>query len=110
MSLSRKKHDTILFNFLMTCLHDDDRMIIIHSHIQSLLHIYYTYSFIHAYRGITIRRWKNVLEGDRCILELCLLANHITVHNEQKNWNFTTDDMQTEYQCFWVFKLTKIIG
>lgn len=48
-----------------------------------------------------IRKWKSVLDGDRCSLQLFLLANYIQVHNEQKAANFVTDEMQNEYQCYW---------
>lgn len=57
--------------------------------------------------GIVIRKWKSVLAGDRCSLQLYLLANSIRVHNEQKSGNFVTDEMQTEYQCFWVILLKR---
>lgn len=51
--------------------------------------------------GVTIRRWRYSQVGDRCVLSLNLLANHIVVHNIHIS-AVTTDEIQTEHQCFWV--------
>ncbi|KAF9936115.1 protein phosphatase 2A regulatory subunit cdc55 [Modicella reniformis] len=51
--------------------------------------------------GTVIRRWKPFLPGERCDIELALLANHVFIHNEQRVGVGITDEQRVEFQQFW---------
>ncbi|XP_065890839.1 DNA helicase MCM9-like isoform X2 [Dysidea avara] len=51
--------------------------------------------------GVVIRRWQPVKESERANLELLLLSNHVSVHNEQKRGVVITDEMKQDYEQYW---------
>lgn len=48
-----------------------------------------------------IRRWRPLANGERCDLEIALLANHILVHNEQRATALANEEMTDEFEQFW---------
>ncbi|KAF9580822.1 DNA helicase mcm9 [Lunasporangiospora selenospora] len=51
--------------------------------------------------GTMIRRWKNPIVGERCDIELALLANHVFIHNEQRFGVGVTEEQRLEFEQFW---------
>ncbi|KAI8360459.1 MCM2/3/5 family-domain-containing protein [Mortierella sp. GBAus27b] len=51
--------------------------------------------------GTVIRRWKPLVVGERCDIELALLANHVFIHNEQRVGVGLTDEQRVEFQQYW---------
>ncbi|KAI8600689.1 MCM2/3/5 family-domain-containing protein [Dissophora ornata] len=51
--------------------------------------------------GTVIRRWKATIPGERCDIELALLANHVFIHNEQRVGVGITDEQRIEFEQFW---------
>jgi DNA helicase MCM9 len=50
--------------------------------------------------GLIFQRWRNMNVGDRCDVEVAMLANSCLVHNEQKG-NVLTDEFALEFEAFW---------
>lgn len=57
--------------------------------------------------GVVIRRWWPVKENERANLELLLLSNHISVHNEQKRGVIITDEMKQDFKDYWLSYVDK---
>ncbi|GJJ74025.1 DNA helicase MCM9 [Entomortierella parvispora] len=51
--------------------------------------------------GTVIRRWKPTQAGERCDIELALLANHVFIHNEQRVGVGVTEEQRLEFEQFW---------
>ncbi|KAK3808553.1 MAG: MCM2/3/5 family-domain-containing protein [Benniella sp.] len=51
--------------------------------------------------GTVIQRWKPLVPGERCDIELALLANHVYIHNEQRVGVGLTDEQRVEFQQYW---------
>ncbi|KAG0366003.1 DNA helicase mcm9 [Gamsiella multidivaricata] len=51
--------------------------------------------------GTVIRRWKTLIPGERCDIELALLANHVFIHNEQRVGIGIADEQRVEFEHFW---------
>ncbi|KAG0210000.1 DNA helicase mcm9 [Mortierella sp. GBA30] len=51
--------------------------------------------------GTVIRRWKTPILGERCDIELALLANHVFIHNEQRVGIGLTEEQRVEFEQFW---------
>ncbi|KAF9178530.1 DNA helicase mcm9 [Haplosporangium sp. Z 767] len=51
--------------------------------------------------GTVIRRWKPPVPGERCDIELALLANHVFIHNEQRVGVGITEEQRMEFEQFW---------
>ncbi|KAI1307213.1 protein phosphatase 2A regulatory subunit cdc55 [Mortierella claussenii] len=51
--------------------------------------------------GTVIRRWRTPIAGERCDIELALLANHVFIHNEQRVGVGITDEQRVEFEQFW---------
>ncbi|KAG0239864.1 DNA helicase mcm9 [Actinomortierella wolfii] len=51
--------------------------------------------------GTVIQRWNPTLVGERCEIEVALLANHVHIHNEQRPGQAVTEEQQAKFQEFW---------
>ncbi|KAJ9048160.1 DNA helicase mcm9 [Entomophthora muscae] len=51
--------------------------------------------------GVVRRRWKNVGVGDRCQIELYLLACHIHVRNDARSEALMSPEQSKEFEEFW---------
>ncbi|KAG0047852.1 DNA helicase mcm9 [Gryganskiella cystojenkinii] len=51
--------------------------------------------------GTVIRRWRPTQAGERCDIELALLANHVFIHNEQRVGVGVTEEQRLEFEQFW---------
>ncbi|KAF9088131.1 DNA helicase mcm9 [Mortierella sp. AD031] len=51
--------------------------------------------------GTVIRRWKSPMVGERCDIELALLANHVFIHNEQRVGTGITEEQRLDFEHFW---------
>ncbi|KAI8814002.1 MCM2/3/5 family-domain-containing protein [Cladochytrium replicatum] len=51
--------------------------------------------------AVVMTRWKRLISGDRCNVELALWANHITVHSEQRSHVVVTDELKAEFLQYW---------
>jgi DNA helicase MCM9 len=56
---------------------------------------------IHVISGIVLRRWRNSHVGQRTDVEICILANHVKLHNEQRLGMVLSDEVVLEFQQFW---------
>src|SRR5262249_51252901 len=53
------------------------------------------------FRGVVVRRWRSAYNGNRCDIELVLMANHVVVHNDQSLYVNVTDELRAEFDRFW---------
>jgi DNA helicase MCM9 len=51
--------------------------------------------------GTVIRRWKPPFAGQKCDIELALLANHVVIKNEQHDDFNVTEAMKADFRRFW---------
>ncbi|KAJ1558202.1 DNA helicase mcm9 [Nowakowskiella sp. JEL0078] len=51
--------------------------------------------------GVVLRRWKTLSAGNRCDIEIVLLANNVRIHNEQRSSVLVTDEMKAEFKNHW---------
>ncbi|KAG0302474.1 DNA helicase mcm9 [Dissophora globulifera] len=51
--------------------------------------------------GTVIRRWKSTIPGERCDIELALLANHVFIYNEQRIGVGLTEEQRLQFEQFW---------
>ncbi|KAF9415676.1 DNA helicase mcm9 [Podila epigama] len=51
---------------------------------------------------VTITRWKPPIPGERCDIELALLANHVFIYNEQRVGVGVTEEQLAMYENFWL--------
>ncbi|KAG0024097.1 DNA helicase mcm9 [Podila clonocystis] len=52
--------------------------------------------------GTVIRRWKPPMPGDRCDIELAILANHVFIYNEQRVGIGVTEEQRIMFEQFWL--------
>ncbi|KAG0346111.1 DNA helicase mcm9 [Podila minutissima] len=52
--------------------------------------------------GTVIRRWKPPMPGDRCDIELAILANHVFIYNEQRVGVGVTEEQRLMFEQFWL--------
>ncbi|KAG0335341.1 protein phosphatase 2A regulatory subunit cdc55 [Podila horticola] len=52
--------------------------------------------------GTVIRRWKSPMPGDRCDIELAILANHVFIYNEQRVGVGVTEEQRAMFEQFWL--------
>ncbi|XP_039637905.1 DNA helicase MCM9 isoform X2 [Perca fluviatilis] len=61
--------------------------------------------------GVMCQRWKPFYDGTRCDTELVLKANNIEVNNQQAAASFLMNDVQKEFNDFWMsYKHDPIAG
>ncbi|KAK3830095.1 MAG: MCM2/3/5 family-domain-containing protein, partial [Linnemannia elongata] len=60
--------------------------------------------------GTVIRRWKNPMVGERCDIELALLANHVFIHNEQRVGVGITEEQRLDFEHFWEHARSKNVN
>lgn len=61
--------------------------------------------------GVMCQRWKPFYDGTRCDTELVLKANNIEVSNQQAAASFLMNDVQKEFDDFWMsYKHDPIAG
>ncbi|KAF9130647.1 DNA helicase mcm9 [Mortierella sp. 14UC] len=60
--------------------------------------------------GTVIRRWKKPMVGERCDIELALLANHVFIHNEQRVGVGITDEQRLDFEHFWEHARSKAVS
>ncbi|KAG0307279.1 DNA helicase mcm9 [Linnemannia gamsii] len=60
--------------------------------------------------GTVIRRWKNPMVGERCEIELALLANHVFIHNEQRVGVGITEEQRLDFEHFWEHARSKQVN
>ncbi|KAF9149855.1 protein phosphatase 2A regulatory subunit cdc55 [Linnemannia schmuckeri] len=60
--------------------------------------------------GTVIRRWKNPVIGERCDIELALLANHVFIHNEQRVGVGITEEQRLDFEHFWEHARSKDVN
>ncbi|XP_078131206.1 DNA helicase MCM9 [Sander vitreus] len=61
--------------------------------------------------GVMCQRWKPFYDGTRCDTELVLKANNIEVNNQQAAASFLMNDVQKEFDDFWMsYKHDPIAG
>ncbi|KAK3821929.1 MAG: MCM2/3/5 family-domain-containing protein, partial [Linnemannia gamsii] len=60
--------------------------------------------------GTVIRRWKKPMVGERCDIELALLANHVYIHNEQRVGVGVTDEQRLDFEHFWEHARSKAVN
>ncbi|KAG0076813.1 protein phosphatase 2A regulatory subunit cdc55 [Linnemannia elongata] len=60
--------------------------------------------------GTVIRRWKNPIVGERCDIELALLANHVFIHNEQRVGIGITEEQRLDFEHFWEHARSKNVN
>lgn len=51
--------------------------------------------------GVVLRRWRSLQDGERCDLEMFILANHVHVNNQQRLGVTITDELRSEFDTFW---------
>ncbi|KAG0099579.1 DNA helicase mcm9 [Podila epicladia] len=51
---------------------------------------------------VTITRWKPPMPGDRCDIELAILANHVFIYNEQRVGVGVTEEQRLMFEQFWL--------
>lgn len=51
--------------------------------------------------GVVRRRWKAVCVGDRCQIELYILACHVHVRNDARTEALTSPEQRKEFSTFW---------
>ncbi|KAG0377859.1 DNA helicase mcm9 [Mortierella sp. AD032] len=60
--------------------------------------------------GTVIRRWKKPMVGERCDIELALLANHVYIHNEQRVGVGVTEEQRLDFEHFWEHARSKAVN
>ncbi|KAF9910411.1 DNA helicase mcm9 [Linnemannia zychae] len=60
--------------------------------------------------GTVIRRWKKPMAGERCDIELALLANHVFIHNEQRVGIGITNEQRLDFEHFWEHARSKAVN
>ncbi|KAG0282923.1 DNA helicase mcm9 [Linnemannia gamsii] len=60
--------------------------------------------------GTVIRRWKPPMVGERCDIELALLANHVFIHNEQRVGVGITEEQRLDFEHFWEHARSKQVN
>ncbi|KAG0249942.1 DNA helicase mcm9 [Mortierella polycephala] len=60
--------------------------------------------------GTVIRRWKTTIPGERCDIELALLANHVFIHNEQRVGVGITEEQRIEFEQFWDHARSSVVN
>lgn len=51
--------------------------------------------------GVVLRRWQNLYEGERADCELIMVANHISVNNENKFGQGVTEELRVKFERYW---------
>jgi DNA helicase MCM9 len=50
---------------------------------------------------VVIRRWKALISGERCDIDIAIVANHVRINNDQNVKSLMTDDLKNGFEKFW---------